>query len=101
MMTITLPPELEIRLKDEVLRRGVDAAQYARELIERSLTAAGANGGTGSDQAQAQAPAGPKPAAADQATIDLLDQWERDTATDDPAEIARRRQEFEEFKAGM
>src|SRR4051812_1651666 len=81
-MTITIPPELEDRLKGEASRQGLDAATYARRLIERALAA-------------------PPPAVADQATLDLLDQWERDNATDDPAEIARRNEEFERFKESM
>jgi len=79
MLAIALPPETESRLKGEALRHGLDAAQYARKLIEDGL---------------AKAPI-------DQVTIDLLDKWERDNATDDPAEIARRQAEFEEFKEGM
>src|SRR5437868_628051 len=79
MLMIALSPEIESRLKGEASRQGLEAAEYARRLIEESL---------------------PKPPV-DQATIDLLDQWERDNATDDPEEIARRQIEFEEFKEGM
>jgi hypothetical protein len=81
-MTITLPPELESRLRDEARRRGMDAGEYARRLIEQLL------GG------RAPVPAGG-------ATIDLIEQWEADNATDDPAELARRQQEGEEFMRSL
>ena len=80
MLTVTLTPEIEDRLKWEASQKGLDAADYARSLIETALP--------------------PKPAV-DHVTIDLLDRWEREQATDDPAEIARRQAEFEEFKEGM
>ncbi|HWE02264.1 MAG TPA: hypothetical protein VG326_07605 [Tepidisphaeraceae bacterium] len=57
-----------------------EAADFAVKLIEAALR--------------------PKPVV-DQATIDLLDKWDREQATDDPKEIARRQQEVEEFKEGM
>jgi len=80
MSTVPLPPEIENRLKFEASRHGLEAADYAVKLIAAALP--------------------PKPVV-DQATIDLLDRWERDNATDDPDEIARRQIEFEEFKEGM
>ena len=79
MLTFTLPPEVESRLEAEASRRGLPAAELVRKLIDDALPA-------------------PK---IDQATIDLLDRWERENATDDPEEIARRQIEFEEFKEGM
>ena len=81
-MTITLPPELETRLRDEARRRGMDAGEYARRLIEQHL---GRH----------------TPAPADGATIDLIERWEADNATDDPAELARRRHEGEEFMRSL
>ncbi|HZL37623.1 MAG TPA: hypothetical protein VFC78_20060 [Tepidisphaeraceae bacterium] len=79
MLTIALPPDIESRLKGEASRRGVDAMEYAAKLIEEGLA---------------------KPPV-DQASIDILTQWERDNDTDDPEEIARRQVEFEEFKEAM
>lgn len=79
MLTISLPPEVETRLKGEALSRGLDAAAYAGKLIEDALA---------------------KPPI-DQASIDLLDKWDREQAADDPEEIARRQKEFEEFKEAM
>ena len=78
-MTITLPPNLESRLRDEARRLGIDAGEYARRPIEQHL--------------EQQPPTAP----VDAATIDVLDRWETENATDDPAELARRRQEGEEF----
>jgi hypothetical protein len=79
MLTITLEPETESRLQGAASRLGVNAAEYAKKLIEDGLR---------------------KPPV-DQVTIDLLDKWDREEATDDPEEIARRQKEFEEFKEAM
>lgn len=79
MMTITLPMEIESRLRGEAERQGIDAAEYAARLIDNAL---------------------PK-RVRDQATLDLLARWDEEDATDDPAEIARRRQEVQEFKEAM
>ena len=79
MLTISLPPETETRLKSEASRQGLEAADYAGKLIEAAL---------------------PKPVV-DQVTIDLLDKWDREQATDDPEEIARRQIEVQEFMDGM
>ena len=79
MLTIVLPPETENRLEGEASRHGVAPADYARKLIEDGLAKRNV----------------------DQVSIDLLDKWERENATDDPEEIARRQIEFEEFKGGM
>ena len=79
MLTIILPSEIENRLTGEASRRGVAPADYARKLIEEGLAKRNV----------------------DQVSIDLLDKWERENATDDPEEIARRQIEFEEFKEGM
>ena len=86
-MTITLPPHVEDRLRGEAQRRGVDAAVYARELIEKALPA----------EPAALPTVGPP----DQVTIDLLKKWEAESYTEDPEELARRQVEFEEFKAAM
>lgn len=80
-LTIHIPPELESRLKSEAARLGVGEEEYAKRLLAQGL-----------------APAQP---VADQATLDLLAQWEAEDATDDPAEIARRQQEWEEFRKSM
>lgn len=78
-MTITLPPEIERRLNGEASRLGVDAADYAKKLIVNALS---------------QSPV-------HELALDALSKWEALNETDDPEEIARRQQEFEEFKEGM
>jgi hypothetical protein len=80
-LTIVIPPELETRLKNEAGRLGVDEEKYVRQLIERSLS-----------------PAAP---VHDQATLDLLAQWDAEDDTAEPAEIARRQQEWDEFRNSM
>ena len=79
MLTISLSPEAETCLKGEALRQGMAAADYAVKLLEAAL-------------------AKPK---VDQVTIDLLDKWDREQATDDPEEIAKLLSEVEEFKEAM
>jgi len=79
MLNITLPPEIEVRLETEAAKQGVAVSEYASRLITDGLSK-------------------PQP---DYATIALLDRWEKEDATDDPEEIARRQVEFEEFKQGM
>lgn len=79
MLTISLPPEVEDRLKVEASRKGLESADYARKLIEDALS---------------------KPPI-DQVTLDLLKQWDLEDATDDPEEIARRQKETAEFMEGM
>src|SRR2546421_13049695 len=82
-MTIVLRPELETRLKQEAQRRGVDVSEYASRLIDEALSSS---------------PSLPRP---DQATLDLFDQWDQEEATDDPAEIERRRRETQEFMVSL
>jgi predicted glycogen debranching enzyme len=76
-MTIILPAEIELRLKNEASRQGLDPSQLAAALLSRAL------------------------GRSDQATLDVLARWEAENATDDPAEIARREQELQEFKRAM
>ena len=78
-MTIKLPPEIDKRLHDEASRQGMKVDDYAATLIERGLTATKPN----------------------QATLDLLAKREREEATDDPEEIARRQKEGEEFMQSL
>lgn len=78
-LTIDIPGELEARLRQDAARLGVDAAEYVRRLIEDRFP----------------------PPRADEATLALLAQWDAEDATTDPAEIAARRAEWEEFERSM
>jgi len=78
-MTIVLSPQTETRLLAEATRRGIRADQLVEQLINAALP----------QQIDT------KP---NQASIDILNQWEAETATDDPEEINRRQIEFEQFK---
>ena len=42
-MTIRLDPVLESRLREEAAKHGVEASEYAAQLIERTLPAGGAS----------------------------------------------------------
>jgi hypothetical protein len=78
-LSLDIPTDLEARLRDEAARAGTTPEQYIRRLIERHLPAAGAA----------------------RQTLDLLATWEAEDATDDPAELERRRLEAEEFMDAM
>jgi hypothetical protein len=79
MMTIDLPPDIEARLKGEANRRGLKAEDYAQKLIVEHLPL--------------------KKAASSLA--ELFSEWTVEDGTSDPAEIARRNEEVEEFKQAM
>ncbi|HZK81997.1 MAG TPA: hypothetical protein VFC46_13040 [Humisphaera sp.] len=81
-MTIILSPETETQLVAEASRRGIRADQLVEQLINDAL---------------------PKKmeGKSNQSSIDILNEWEAQTATDDPEEIARRQIEFEEFKTEL
>jgi HEPN domain-containing protein len=78
-MTIELPAEIEARLKGEAQRQGVPAEQYAKQILVEHLGRPGAT----------------------QSIEELFAEWEAEDHTDDPDEISRRNEEFEEFKKAM
>jgi hypothetical protein len=79
MITIALPQEIEDRLKGEAFRRGLAAEEYAQKIITDHL-----------------------PMSKTSASLsELFSEWEAEDHTDDPAEIARRNQEVEDFKEAM
>lgn len=85
-MTIKLPPELETKLKAAASARGVDANEYAVKLMDQVLSSDG-----GIDDV-------PVP---DEATLALLDRWDRRDASDDPAAVQRAIREAEEFMQNL
>ncbi len=76
-LMIDLSPDVETRLQQEATRRGIDKAEYARQLIESSLPA-------------------PR-----NALSALLRSWREEDATDDPEEIKAAEEELAEFKRAM
>jgi hypothetical protein len=80
-LTLEIPPELQTRLKTEAERRGMNEADFAKQLLDRNLP--------------------PVSPAIDRATLDLLAQWDREDQTEDAEEIARRNRDFEELKEGL
>jgi hypothetical protein len=78
-MTISLPAEVESRLVHQASRLGLAPDEYASRLIAQHLPPMEARASLG----------------------DLFAEWDREDATDDPAELARRNQEFEELKEAM
>jgi hypothetical protein len=80
-LMIALKPETEKRLREEASRVGVEPGEFARRLLEEHLP-------------QER----PMP---DVESIRLLEEFERENATDDPKEIARRQEEGEEFMRNL
>jgi len=80
-LMIDIPAEMERRLKSEAARLGIDESEYAQRLIERGLP--------------------PITPSVDQATLDLIAKWDAEDATADPAELARRRRQWEEFRKSL
>jgi hypothetical protein len=81
-MTITLSDKTQRRLTAEASRRGVRAEQLAEQLLNAAL---------------------PEPTTENpnQSSIDILNEWEAQTATTDPKELAEAQREFEEFKQAL
>ena len=79
MIKISLPPEVEDRLKLEASRQGVGADEYARQLIIENL-----------------------PESAEQPSIsELFAAWEQEDRTNDADELSRRNKEWEELKRSL
>jgi hypothetical protein len=80
-MTLILDftPEDEARLAAAARERGMDPAEFARELLREHMP----------------------PLAPGEATRALFAVWDAEDATDDPEEIAARNREWEEFKADV
>jgi hypothetical protein len=79
-VTIALPAEIELRLESEASRQGIATEEYVKQLILHHL---------------------PSPSQAASSVKILFDRWQEEDRTDDPAELARRQQEFEQFKEAM
>ena len=79
MITIALPQEIEDRLRGEALSRGLAAEEYAQKIIIEHLPTSKPTG----------------------SLSELFAEWDAEDHTDDPAEIARRNQEYEEYKESM
>ena len=79
-VTVQIPDELATRLQLESMRRGVTIDKTLAQIIEERLIV----------------PVGEK-----NALSEMFAQWNREDATDDPAEIARRQQEWEELKKAL
>ena len=79
-MTIRLPAEIEDRLREEATKKGIAPDEYASKLIAEHL---------------------PAPEQRHNSLAELFAEWDKEDYTDDPEEIARRQQEFEEFKQAL
>jgi hypothetical protein len=79
MLTVALPPDVELRLQGEASRQGIPAEEYVKKLIVDHLP----------------------PAENGQSLAALFSQWEAEDGTVDPAEIERPNREVDEFKQAM
>jgi hypothetical protein len=79
MMQIALPPEVEEKIRGEAVRHGLPAETYLEKLITEHL----------------------QPKQAGKPLKELFASWKAQDGTSDPAEIARRNLEVEEFKQAM
>src|SRR5712691_4775361 len=70
-LILDLPPEVESRLRGEAERNGQPAEEYVLRLIDQSLPE--------------------KLTEKQHALIAMLDAWDKEDETDDPAEVAARR----------
>ncbi|NOT02003.1 MAG: hypothetical protein HOP29_15420 [Phycisphaerales bacterium] len=76
---LNLTPEVEARLKAQAAATGMSLDSYLHSLIEQA--------------ARSNASAA--------TTVALLDAWEREDETDDPAELERRRADYRCFATAM
>lgn len=77
MVTIRVQGQLEDRLKRAASSAGAQPEDVAEQVLDQHL---------------------PRP---NQATLDLLAEWEREHATTDEAELKKRAEEVEEFMQGL
>jgi hypothetical protein len=85
-LAIELTPDEEARLQAAAREQGLDPTDCARRLLIEHLPPLRADSAQASERDR---------------TLELFEQWEAEDATDDPEEIARRNQEWEELKAQM
>lgn len=77
-VAIDLPPALLVRVEAHAQERGITLAEYLATLIEAAL-----------------------PAEPNVRAVSLLKAWEAEDATDDPAELEARRDDWEATKASL
>ncbi len=84
-LMIELTPEEEACLRTAAEQEGMEPAECARRLLVAQLSLGASS----------------PPLKPGDATRALFAAWDEEDATDDPDEIARRVQEWEELKAGL
>jgi len=88
-VTLNLRPEIETQIAQKAAAEGTALQEYIERLLEEAV----------------KSPIPPlspeEQRKKNQAAIAMLDEWDREDETDNPAEIARRQAEWEEFKKGM
>jgi hypothetical protein len=84
-LTLELPPDVESALAEDARRKGTTPEELALDNLRRSYV----------PPSRAVGPPREDP------TLAIFAQWDAEDATDDPEEIARRIQEWEETKANL
>jgi hypothetical protein len=85
-LLIQFSPSEEERLRAAAARAGQDVAEYIRRLVAEHLPVSETTD---------------RITESTDRTLELLAEWDADDATDDPEELARRDQEWEDLKAQM
>jgi hypothetical protein len=78
-MTISIPESLEVRLREQAKRSGMDTETYVAGLLAKAIA----------------------PTASANSLAEMFDQMQKEQWTDDPAEINRRAREEAEFMEAM
>jgi hypothetical protein len=78
-MTISIPESLEVRLREQAKRSGMDTETYVAGLLAKAIA----------------------PTASANSLAEMFDQMQKEQWTDDPAEISRRAREEAEFMEAM
>ena len=78
-LTISVPEDVAEELQREASRRGVEVAPFAVQLLRENLSA--------SERARG--------------LRDLFAKWAAEDATNDPAELAKRQQEWEQIRDAL
>jgi hypothetical protein len=79
MIQLALPPDIEARIKGEASKQGLLPEAFIQKLIIERFPPADSNA----------------------SLSNLFAEWAAEDFTDDPAEIAKRNEEVEEFKEAM
>lgn len=85
---VELSPEVEIKVAVKAAQKGLAVPDYLKSVIEEDVTP------ITSSQPDEES-------SRNLAALEVLRAWRAQNATDDPAELDRRRQDWQEFKTAL